>query len=206
MRQLSSKSPKWASGCLKGARQVLIAKLKAIRAELILCYNSLRQPAVSEVWEEGTVSLQMGLWMVSSPQVALGSSQDAPAWGSSRLGSAIQREILKICWSCSHSWDWWCLPALAKTFLWAGWAAPCGAQRGWFGQHLAVFFVWSCMLVPPSWAGFCSSWWICTIKYSICWCCKVRLPIAGEGFGQEFRHCPHMGFAVSALQVLCRSP
>lgn len=49
MGQVSSKSPKWASRCLKGARQVLIAKLKAIQAELILCYNSLRQPAVFEV-------------------------------------------------------------------------------------------------------------------------------------------------------------
>lgn len=49
MGQVSSKPPDWASGCLKGARQVLIAKLRTIQAELTLCYNSLRQPAVFEV-------------------------------------------------------------------------------------------------------------------------------------------------------------
>lgn len=49
MGQVSSKPPDWASGCLKGARQVLIAKLRTIQAELTSCYNSLRQPAVFEV-------------------------------------------------------------------------------------------------------------------------------------------------------------
>lgn len=92
MGQVSSMPPEWNSGCLRGARQILIAELRTIQAQLTLWCSSLRQPAVSEVWEEERVWLRMGLWVLGSLQAALSSSQDASTW-SSCLGSAIQREF-----------------------------------------------------------------------------------------------------------------
>lgn len=77
-------------------------------------------------------------------------------------------------------------------------------------------------------AGFANTLLVCLSEVS-CWCQPARLafvhpdksvlsntafagcagsvcPLLEKDSGQEFRHCPQMGFSVSALQALCRAP
>lgn len=77
-------------------------------------------------------------------------------------------------------------------------------------------------------AGFANTLLVCLSEVT-CWCHPARLvfvhpdepvlsnaafagdamsvcPLLEKVGGQECRCCPHMGFAVSALQALCRSP
>lgn len=137
MCQVPSKPMELASGCLEGAQEVLIAKLRTVRQDLHELQQLAAAGCVRVAREEGEPCCRWGCGWSTALRVCWAS----PPWDGSCLGSTVRRVFLEFVHPLELGLGLVVCPCQPSPAC--GWAALSSALRGWFCQPLASLFMWS---------------------------------------------------------------